>query len=488
VLPGSLGESVKTVKEMTARFLRDAFCLPVVLVIAAIPASAQLAAPIALVGGTVVDVSDSGHSILDIHDATVLVRDGKITAVGPRGKISIPRNAKRIDIAGKYVVPGLVDGFTGLGSQAEANANLYMGVTTVVARTDDRRPQLLLNGNPTPHVYLLDSVGTTDNFALLAKRPEWAAKLKGRDPDAELSWEDTSRMMDEQARIGVKVLWLGHNLTPANTRRIITKARVLGIPTYGEFVATPYSDAIQEGVNVLLHMSRYELGLISPEEQQKLTKDSEGAAAQKAYASLVDIAPSDPVVSLYSASIVKHKVALMPTFSLFYADLPDHRNLWQEPVARILDSKTMFHSTNPRTGEIDYPSNEARQSRQDFANALWILNGIFFRDNPRYLAATGSSAFASMPGISMHVEMEMMVRLGLTPREALAAATSNYSDQFGWKELGLVAAGRRADLLVLDADPLKDIRASTHINMVLLEGAVIDRPALLTSGTPKPQH
>jgi len=61
-----------------------------------------------------------------------------------------------------------------------------------------------------------------------------------------------------------------------------------------------------------------------------------------------------------------------------------------------------------------------------------------------------------MPGISTHTELELLVRSGLTPREALAAATSNYSERFGWRELGLVEAGRRADLLILAADPTVD--------------------------------
>jgi imidazolonepropionase-like amidohydrolase len=84
-----------------------------------------------------------------------------------------------------------------------------------------------------------------------------------------------------------------------------------------------------------------------------------------------------------------------------------------------------------------------------------------------------------MPGISMHTELELLVRLGLTPREALAAATSNYSEQLGWNELGLVEAGRRADLLILTADPTRDITNSRKIRSVMLEGLILDREALL---------
>ena len=90
-----------------------------------------------------------------------------------------------------------------------------------------------------------------------------------------------------------------------------------------------------------------------------------------------------------------------------------------------------------------------------------------------------------MPGISMHTELELLVRLGLTAREALAAATSNYSERFGWRELGLVEAGRRADLLILAADPTIDIANTRKIRSVILGGAVIDRAALLHQPRPR---
>ena len=80
----------------------------------------------------------------------------------------------------------------------------------------------------------------------------------------------------------------------------------------------------------------------------------------------------------------------------------------------------------------------------------------------------------------MHTELELLVHLGLTPREALAAATSNYAERFGWHELGFVEAGRREDLLVLAADPTLDITNSRKIHSVILEGVILDRDALLS--------
>ena len=85
-----------------------------------------------------------------------------------------------------------------------------------------------------------------------------------------------------------------------------------------------------------------------------------------------------------------------------------------------------------------------------------------------------------MSGVSMHTELEMMVRLGLSPREALAAATNNYALQFNWNELGQIAAGRRADILVVDGDPSLSIWNVRRISTLILEGNVLDREGLLS--------
>jgi imidazolonepropionase-like amidohydrolase len=85
----------------------------------------------------------------------------------------------------------------------------------------------------------------------------------------------------------------------------------------------------------------------------------------------------------------------------------------------------------------------------------------------------------TMAGISLHTEMELLVRMGLSPREALAAATNNYSLEFGWNELGLLAPGRRADVLVLDADPTQNIWNARRISGIVMDGNVLDRDALL---------
>ncbi len=452
--------------------------------------------PLVLAGGTVVDVTDWGHSAKDLEDAVVILRDGRVSEVGTRFAITIPKGARVIDCTGKFLIPGLIDGFAGMNSQGQASADLYMGVTTVVASSDDRRGLIDFNADPSPHLYLLDSIGSTDNWSLLAKDPEWAAKLKEGPHPTELSPEDSARQMAATAKLGTRVLWLGHNLTAANVQWIIARAHTMGLITYGEFVSTPYQVGVEAGVDALLHMSRYELGVIPDELQRPLVDDPEGGAANTAYDYSERLPATDAHWRTYAGFLAAHHAALMPTFSLYYTRLPSHRNLWKEPAAVLLDPAHQFDPSNPATGDLDYPISSwahhlpmvgqryleegQRKKADQSALRLWRINETIFSAFPHYLAASGAAVFGSMPGISMHTELELMVRLGLSPREALAAATNNYALQFGWNELGQIVPGRRADILVVDGDPTQNIWNARRIADLIVDGNVINRDALLT--------
>ena len=451
--------------------------------------------PLVLAGGTVVDVTDWGSSAKDLPDAIVIVRDGRITDVGSRMAVSIPKDARVIDCTGKFLIPGLIDGFAGMNSQGQANAYLYMGVTTVVAVSDFRHGVIDIAASPSPHLYLMDSIGSTDNWSLLAKRPEWALKLRVNGHPAELGPDDTLRQLADTAQLGTRAVWLGHNITAANTQWIIARAHQMGLVTYGEFVATPYEVGIEAGVDVLVHMGRYELGVIPDELQRPLVDDPEGPAATTAYDYTERLPPTDPHLRSYARFIAAHHAALMPTFSVHYAQLPDHRNLWKNPAAALLDPARVYDHTTRETGEMDYPlspwtrhlpavaqrymEESLRKKAEQSTLRLWNINETLFSAYPHYLAASGAPVQGALPGISMHTELELLVRLGLSPREALAAATNNYSLQFNWNELGQITPGRRADILVVDEDPTLNIWNARRISTLIMDGNVIDREKLL---------
>jgi hypothetical protein len=461
--------------------------------------AASAPVPLVLSGGTVVDITRWGDSANDLQNAVVIVVNGQITAVGPASQLPVPQGAQVIDCTGKFLIPGLIDGFAGMNSQAQANANLYMGVTTVVARADSERGFIDFSAHPSPQIYPIDSIGVTDNWSLLARRPGWVGKLRAGAHPVELSPQDTAIQMVDTAKLGTRVLFLGPTVTAANTQWIIERAHDMHLITYGNLVATPDRVAVQANMDALLHMDHYILGVLPTELQTPLVSDPEGPAAVTAFDYSQHIPPTDPRLRDYAHFLAANHTALLPAFSLYYVELPDHRDLWKEPAAALLDARRMYDPTDPATGEIDYPLPswarhlpgaaqrwlEADQQKKadQAAMRLWRINATIFSAFPHYLAGSGADAMGTMPGISLHTELELLVRMGLSPREALAAATNNYALQFGWNDIGQIAPGRRADILVVDGDPTVDIWNARRISTLILDGDVIDRPSLLNIPT-----
>jgi imidazolonepropionase-like amidohydrolase len=91
------------------------------------------------------------------------------------------------------------------------------------------------------------------------------------------------------------------------------------------------------------------------------------------------------------------------------------------------------------------------------------------------LTGTDVSSGTTFHGVSVHRELELLVRAGLSPSEALAAATSNVANAYGLSDRGVIAAGKRADLLLVRGDPTKDVTASRDIISVWRGGVELDR-------------
>jgi imidazolonepropionase-like amidohydrolase len=96
-----------------------------------------------------------------------------------------------------------------------------------------------------------------------------------------------------------------------------------------------------------------------------------------------------------------------------------------------------------------------------------------------YLAGTATPSFGVVPGGGLHGELHLLQTIGLTSREALAAATSNLADTFRLSDRGRLEAGRRADLIMLTEDPRRDVGAVDAISEVMVAGRLVDREALL---------
>ncbi len=418
-----------------------------------------------LAGGTLIDVSSFGSSTSDVKDSVIVLRDGRIVAAGPRNEVAIPTGARVIDVSGKYVVPGLNDAFSALNNQAQANAYLYMGVTSIVGLgepPDGRRGPLYLDAHPSPRIYRLDW--------------EWS-------PETSMPLTELVKKIDALAQSGVKVLLLHYDMTPEQVRVTARRARELGMATIGEFGLTTYSEGIQAGVNAFVHTSRYSLDVAPPELRREVAEAPFGPPRIKYYKYLVGLSPNDPALQRNASVLASGRVGLIPTASLLYLELPGHENPWKEPIAAILDPKDIHLPADPLTGERHNPD-PTRDPSDGFppgvAEKMLEIDEQYRKAGSRFLAGSGADAFGTMPGISLHTELKLLTRIGLTPRQALAAATSNFGELFGWSNVGQVKAGYNADLLVLDENPVQDIGHLKKIRMVILNGEMLDRDRLLS--------
>jgi len=419
---------------------------------------------IALTGGTIVDVSSFGTSTHDIPESVVLIREGRIAASGPRSEVRIPRNADVVDVNGKYLLPGLIDGFAGLNSQAQANAYLYMGVTSIVGVEDDRRGKLLLYAHPSPRIYPLDTAGIGEKEGRNVALPE---------AEALADLEATSRR-------GVKVLLVYYPVPPPLARSLVARAKRLGMATIGELGETSYPAAIESGIQAFVHTSRYSLELAPAALHAEVAADPFGAPKAKYYDLLSSLETDDPALSRYASVLAGARVGLIPTMSLGYLDLPGHENPWKEPVAAILGAGGIHLPADPVTGErARDPRIAADYSPSVLSAALLRIEEQYCRAGAKYLAGSGTSAFGTMPGISLHTELALLHRIGLTSRQAIAAATGNYRELFGWRDVGNLSAGSRADLLILDRNPAEDLANLQAISGLYVNGEAIDRGGLL---------
>jgi len=182
----------------------------------------------------------------------------------------------------------------------------------------------------------------------------------------------------------------------------------------------------------------------------------------------------------YARTLGSAGVGLIPTLSLEYLDLPDHENPWKEPVAAILDPKDIHLPANPETGVRDKkPGDAADNFPAELSESLFRIERAYRNAGAHYLTGSGTTAFGTMPGISLHTEMMLLTKVGLSPRQALAAATANFERIFGWQKVGQVRRGYHADLLVLNDDPTTEIRNAKKIYAVILDGKILDRKKLL---------
>jgi len=438
----------------------------------------------AIVGGTLVDLNNYGRSTNDISDAVVLIDAGKVIAVGRSSQVQVPPNARRIDARGKYLIPGLIDGFGALRTQSFANAYLYEGVTTVYVPTmlpgggGDGELKVLKNASPGPRLFLgAPMTGYSEKGADPSDKPMTDHRLH----DRRLSNEQLTSRVDSIADQGYRGVTISYDVWPDQVDVIVAEARRRGLATLGEPGFTSYPYAIRAGIDTLLHDDHYPMELAPA--VAKLARADDLRAGAAANWAICAIDPQSSDVAAYGDQLARSNTTLMPTLAIeATADELDVPNPWSARVAALISPADIDNPVDQATGASAYLAGlppERRERVRTCARHKEALDTRFYQLGAKFLAGSAATSYGIMPGSGMHLELVLLHRIGLSPREAIAAATTNYAEAYGWRDVGRIETGRAADILVLDADPRSDITALGQINTLIFQGAVVDRGRLL---------
>jgi hypothetical protein len=382
-----------------------------------------------------------------LRGQTVVVERGAITRVGPAARVAVPAGATVVDGRGKYLMPGLTDVHVHLvGDRATQLAVLRLfvahGVTTVVN----------LRGTP-EHLALRAEIA---RGALLAPTLHTAGPYVNEPfvttPD------EVERAVVAQQRAGYDFVKMHGDLSREAYARLMAVAR-------------------REGIRVVGHSPRnlgYEAMFA---ERQYAVAHAEEFIYDRAGSSrdFARLAPRVPEIARAAAAAGLWVMPNLTAFRNIAFQIGDLDAMLRRPEMALLPAAIRDGwgpATNPYTRRFGPESYRGILDRYALLQAL--TRG--FRDaGARLLVGTDALNTGTVPGTSAHDELALLVAAGLTPYEALRAATANAGAFLGpGDRSGTVAPGRRADLLLLDANPLADVAHARRIAGVVLRGRWVD--------------
>ncbi len=409
-------------------------------------------------GGTIINTE--GNKVYT-NNSIIVIEKNKIIYTGKKNHFQINKKYKIIDAAGKYIVPGLIDSFATINNQNYANAYLYCGVTSIIGVFGGRRGKMFDKGSPSPNIYKLEGVG-----------------------ENRISTKELITKINELYNKGYRVLLLMYKLKPEQVKTAIKIAHKLGMGVIGELGYTHYIDALNFGIDAFVHTTRYSLNF-APEKMIKSVaenpfSDNLNSDKWRYYKWLTKVNLNNTKIKRYIKIMGEKRATLIPTFGLLYLDLPNHKNPWKEKIASILNPKDINNPADMITGEHTYDKEHLKAYRE-LALKEFEIEKKFKKAGVRYLAGSGTDVWGSMPGIFLHYELQALKKIGLTNREVLAAATSNFSNVFGFN-VGKIKKGFIADILILKKNPLINLTNLRNIDILIHNGIVIKRKELLKRG------
>ena len=416
----------------------------------------------AIVGGTLVD----GTGKPAVADSAVVIENGRVVAAGPRASVKVPSDAAIFDAKGKTLLPGLWDMHAHFEQVEWGPIYLAAGVTTVrdvgnelefieavrdaVQNGRGLGPQLLLAG-------IVDGSGP---FAI--------GGVERVDSTA-----DATRWVSEYKKHGFQQMKIYSSVTLDNVKAICDEAHKVGMTCTGHIPnGLNVYQGVQAGMDQVNHIQSVLEALVTPPEGQKLTRQQlrEAEAA---------VDPNSADAQKEIAFLKEHRTVIDPTLALYELNLHDAAEPFDklEPGLGKVAPELAEALTNTGAGR-DF----AATAKKILANSVAFV-GALHNAGVRIVAGTDQS----VPGYSLYRELELYVQAGFTPLEAIQAATLVPAQVMGIdRQVGTVEAGKRADLILLDADPLKDIHNIRTVRYVVANGVMYPTAKLWESVGFKP--